>query len=273
MHSNFRRGHLTLSLGHGCFTLNSLIRSTWYSFVPFDAGHWTRLSHYRMLREELGWGQQKSDELLLPVIQRVNRRGAAAAVNKQLSLDAYLGDSMGAAGGSAIPRKRQAYSSKRLQKVVTDYREEQRRRPQTTEKSGDSTLLDPDHSGQDIDVDGFDDDGDRDPTSGSMTTTGVVSKPTTITKAPTKRRTANERRVRKSSKGTTSTSASRSTKRKKQTNDSDDYGDDHEHVDTEEVASIPARPRPKPVRKKANTNPGTEPKLVGQGCNGESQSI
>lgn len=225
-----------------------------------------------MLREELGWGQQKSDELLLPVIQRVNKRGAAAAANKQSNLDAYFGDSIGSVGGSAIPRKRQAYTSKRLQKVVTDYREEQRRRSRKTTKGGTSALLDPDRSGdqyteeldadedllaefgEDLDVDGSDH-GERDPRSGSVTRAGEMSKPTTAAKTATKRKApGKKRKVRKSSKNTAST-ASHSTKRKKQANDSDDYDDaNDEHPDADEVAPIPARPRPKPVRKKANTN-------------------
>lgn len=216
-----------------------------------------------MLREELGWSQQKSDELLLPVIQRVNRRGAAAAANKQSNLDGYFGDPI---GGSAIPRKRQAYSSKRLQKVVTDYREDQRRRSRTSAKSGDSTLLNSDHSGEDIDVDGSDDHEEQNLT--PMTMTGKTSKRTTRAKtaAPTKRKAANERKAQKPSKNFTSTAVPHSTKRKKRTNDSDDYGDDDdgERAHGDEVISVPARPRPKPVRKKANTNPGAEPQIVDQ---------
>ncbi|KAF9787512.1 hypothetical protein BJ322DRAFT_1107572 [Thelephora terrestris] len=219
-----------------------------------------------MLQEELGWGQQKSDELLLPVIQRVSRRGAAAAANRQSDLDAYFGNSIGGVGGSAVPRKRQAYTSKRLQKVVTDYREEQRKRSQR--KGSPSTPLDSDHPGGDymeesdgnedhldVDVDESDDHGGRDPISGSTTRTGKISKQTTT--APTKRRTAIEKRkVRKTPKNT---EVSRPTKRKKRANESDDYGHDDECVDSDEVTPVPARPRPKPVRKKANTNLGAEP--------------
>lgn len=216
-----------------------------------------------MLHEELGWSQQKSDELLLPVIQRVNMRGAAAAANKQSNLDAYFWGSVGGVGGSAIPRKRQAYSSKRLQKVVTDYREEQRRRSRTTANGSDPTFLDTDHPGEDVDIDESDDHGEQDPISGSMTRSGKLSKRTTTAKntAPTKRRTVNERKVRKSSKDTTSAAVSGSTKRKKRTNDSEDCDDGGEDVGADDVTPVPARPRPKPVRKKANTNPGAEPQL------------
>ena len=232
--------------------------------------------HYRMLREELGWNQQKSDELLLPVIQRMNRRGAAATANKQSMLDAYFNDSVGSVGGSAIPRKRQAYTSKRLQKVVTDYREEQRRRSRTTAKGKASTVLDSDGSGdedmedfnvdedlpaglgQDLYVGGSDDRGERDPTSGPVTRTGKASKRTkSPTTAPTKRRTGSENRKSVKFSGN-STTAPRSTKRKKRANDSDDYNDGDEHADGDEATLIPARARPKPVRKKVNTNSGVE---------------
>ena len=224
-----------------------------------------------MLREELGWNQQKSDELLLPVIQRVNKRGATAAANKQSNLDAYFGDSIGGVGASAIPRKRQAYTSKRLQKVVTDYREEQRARSRAARKRGSSIPLDSDHSegqymgelgtdkdlpvdfGEDPNVDGSDDHGERDPRSGSVTRTGKTSNLTTTL---TERRAAGEKRkTRKSSKKITT--ASRSTKRKKRADDSDDYDG---CVDADEAA--PARPRPKPVRKKVNTNPGAGSKTA-----------
>ena len=230
-----------------------------------------------MLQAELGWNQQKSDELLLPVIQRVNKRGAAAAANKQSNLDAYLGDSIGSVGGSAVPRKRQAYTSKRLQKVVTDYRDEQRKRSRTNTKQGPSALLDPDLSGdqlieeldpnedlptelgEDLDFDGSDDHGECDPRSGSVTRTWKTSKSTTAEMTgPTKRKAVGEKlKARKSSKNTTPI-ASRSTKRRKRTNDSD------EHADVDEVLPVAARPRPRPVRKKANTNTGAEPDTTGQ---------
>ena len=241
----------------------------WPSFVPF-AHRLGGPADYRMLREELGWSQQKSDELLLPVIQRVNKRGAAAAANKQSNLDTHFGDSIGSVGGSAIPRKRQAYTSKRLQKVVTDYREEQRKRSRTNAKGGPSALLDQDRSDQsmgeldgngdlpdgyggDLDADGSDDRRERAPGSGSVARTRKMPKPTAKAAAPSKRGAAGEKRkTRKLSKSTTPT-ASRSTKRKKRAHDSDEYDDEHDD-DADEVVPVPARPRPKPTHKKANTN-------------------
>jgi len=231
-----------------------------------------------MLREELGWNQQKSDELLLPVIQRVNKRGAAAATNTQSNLDAYFGNSIGSVGGSAIPRKRQAYTSKRLQKVVTDYREEQRKRSRTTAGRGASTPLDPDglgdlsmggldaseylpaKLGEDLEVDESDDHGERDPRSGSLTKAGKTSESATTAKTtgPKKRKAASgKRKARKSSKSTST--ASLPTKRKNRANDSDGYGDDDDdkYPDADKVSPVPARPRPKPVRKKANTGMDT----------------
>lgn len=246
----------------------------WRFVYPIRA--WGGTFDYRMLREELGWNQQKSDELLLPVIQRVNKRGAAAAANKQSNLETYFGDSIGNVGGSAIPRKRQPYTSKRLQKVVTDYREEQRERSRTTTKRGSSTILDSNRPGdqymEGVDTDedfpadfgedlGSDDHEGRDPTSGSVPRTGNVSK--SATTAATKRK-GEKRKARKPSRSITTT---RLAKRKKQTNDSDDYDDD-EHGDVDEVTPVPALPRPKPVRKKVNTNPGAVFKTTGQEYDG-----
>jgi DNA excision repair protein ERCC-5 len=252
-----------------CFTLYSPVRCGVCLFHSHFA--WDGTFHYRMLWEELGWNQQKSDELLLPVIQRVNKRGAAAAVNAQSNLDAYFGNSIGSVGGSAVPRKRQAYTSKRLQKVVTDYREEQRERSRTTAGRGASTPLDPGGSGdqytegldgsedllaelgEDLDVDGSDDHGERDPRSGSLTRAGNTSKSTTRAKTtvPAKRKAAGQKRKTRKSRRIPRPRPSRRSGRSG-TNDSDGYDDD-EYPNADEVAPVPARPRPKPVRKKANT--------------------
>lgn len=176
-------------------------------------------------------------------------------------------------GVSALPRKRQAYTSKRLQKVVTDYREEQKKRSRTTAKGDSSTLSNPDRSGdqyteeKDTDEDlladfgeDLDVDGEGDQRSGSMTKTGTgkTSKPTTTTgtAAPTKRKAAGEKRkARKSSENITSTT-SRSAKRKKRANDSDEYDDEYPNVD--EVVPVLRRPRPKPVHKKPNPGAGSK---------------
>ncbi|KAL1738662.1 hypothetical protein HDZ31DRAFT_69757, partial [Schizophyllum fasciatum] len=69
---------------------------------------------------ELGWSQGKVDELLLPIISRMGKRGQAQTTNQQGTLNAFL-DVTGETGAQA-PRRRQAYASKRLQQVVSDFR-------------------------------------------------------------------------------------------------------------------------------------------------------
>ncbi|KAL1663804.1 hypothetical protein GGF50DRAFT_127736 [Schizophyllum commune] len=66
---------------------------------------------------ELGWSQHKVDELLLPIISKMGKRGQT---NKQGTLNSFLDVSLGT--GTHAPRKRQAYASKRLQQVVSDFR-------------------------------------------------------------------------------------------------------------------------------------------------------
>jgi DNA excision repair protein ERCC-5 len=74
------------------------------------------------LHTELGWGAAKVDELLLPVIHRAARRG------QEQSRQGQLGEFFGvdAGSGTAAPRRRQAYTSKRLQQVVSDFRRQQK---------------------------------------------------------------------------------------------------------------------------------------------------
>ncbi|KAK2463436.1 hypothetical protein APHAL10511_004522 [Amanita phalloides] len=78
----------------------------------------------QFFQQELGWEQTRVDELLLPIIQKMNKRGHAAAMNKQSNLTEYFDVSAGM--GTYAPRKRQAYTSKRLQDVVADFRKRQR---------------------------------------------------------------------------------------------------------------------------------------------------
>ncbi|TFK49959.1 PIN domain-like protein [Heliocybe sulcata] len=74
------------------------------------------------LHEELGWGQSKVDDLLLPIIQKVGKRGQTAAMNRQGNLDTFFDVTAGS--GTYAPRKRQAYTSKRLQEVVRNFRDQ-----------------------------------------------------------------------------------------------------------------------------------------------------
>jgi len=74
--------------------------------------------------QELGWQQSKVDELLLPIIQRMNKRNQTAALNKQGVLNEFLDISAGS--GTHAPRQRYRYASKRLQQVVSDFRKQQK---------------------------------------------------------------------------------------------------------------------------------------------------
>ncbi|KZT53232.1 hypothetical protein CALCODRAFT_520157 [Calocera cornea HHB12733] len=110
---------------------NSNVRDAYYhptvdeSTEPFKWGLPDLDALRVFLREELGWNASKVDETLLPIIRKVGQRGKAAQVNKQGTLSSYFDVSVGS--GAYEPRKRQAYSSKRLQKVVSDFRKEQMR--------------------------------------------------------------------------------------------------------------------------------------------------
>ncbi|KAG6821294.1 hypothetical protein H0H93_000154 [Arthromyces matolae] len=70
--------------------------------------------------QELGWSQAKVDETILPIIQKMNKRGQSSATNRQGNLIEFLDVSGGS--GTLAPKKRQVYTSKRLQNVVDDFR-------------------------------------------------------------------------------------------------------------------------------------------------------
>uniref|UniRef100_A0A0W0EXN2 XPG-I domain-containing protein n=2 Tax=Moniliophthora roreri TaxID=221103 RepID=A0A0W0EXN2_MONRR len=109
---------------------NSAVRDAYYhptvdeSDEPFKWGLPDLDALREFLREELGWGQSKVDDLLLPIIQRMNKRSKDSASNKQGSLNEFFDVSGGS--GTLAPRKRQAYASKRLQQVVSDFRKKRR---------------------------------------------------------------------------------------------------------------------------------------------------
>ncbi|KAH7930209.1 PIN domain-like protein [Leucogyrophana mollusca] len=108
---------------------NALVRDAYYhptvdsSEEPFKWGMPDLDALRGFLREELGWNQTKVDDLLLPIIQKMNKRNQAASSNRQGNLNGYL--DVAAGTGSYAPRKRQAYGSKRLQQVVSDFRKQQ----------------------------------------------------------------------------------------------------------------------------------------------------
>ncbi|KAH8092642.1 PIN domain-like protein [Cristinia sonorae] len=121
---------------------NPAVRDAYYhptvdsSEEPFKWG----LPDLDALREffnsELGWNQGKVDDQLLPIIQKMSKRTQQGAINKQGNL---LGFFDVPAGGSA-PRKRQAYSSKRLQQVVADFRKKQSANGGAAGSSGNASL-------------------------------------------------------------------------------------------------------------------------------------
>ncbi|KAK0193832.1 hypothetical protein F5146DRAFT_1101681 [Armillaria mellea] len=76
------------------------------------------------LHEELGWLQSKVDDLLVPIIQKMGKRGQAAAMNRQGNLNGFF--DVAAGSGTSAPRRRQAYASKRLQQVVSDFRKKRK---------------------------------------------------------------------------------------------------------------------------------------------------
>src|SRR5262249_24055346 len=77
-------------------------------------------------KQELGWGQTKVDELLLPIIRKMNRRynnvsGTTAGIQNSLLDWANVHAGHGLPANMA-PRKKEFYSSRRLQQVVTEFR-------------------------------------------------------------------------------------------------------------------------------------------------------
>ena len=107
---------------------NTAVRDAYYhpavdsSDEPFKWGlpDLDGLRHF--FGEELHWPHPKTDDLLLPIIQKMNKRTKAGAVNRQGVLNDWMGLSVAGGSGTMAPRQRQAYASKRLQEVVKDFR-------------------------------------------------------------------------------------------------------------------------------------------------------
>ncbi|KAH9928285.1 uncharacterized protein B0H18DRAFT_1117970 [Fomitopsis serialis] len=100
---------------------------------------------------ELSWSQSKVDDLLLPIIRKMGKRGQVALelllfhvitllthIPRVPPTSRATSPGFRPPGRRAAPRKRQAYASKRLQQVVSDFRKE-RARVQSTESSGTGT--------------------------------------------------------------------------------------------------------------------------------------
>lgn len=96
------------------------------SFLPRTKLPYQATYSPRFLRHELGWRQTKVDELLLPIIQKMNKRGQAAALNRQNNLNEFLDISAGS--GTHAPRRNRAYESKRLQQVISEFRKKNKQR-------------------------------------------------------------------------------------------------------------------------------------------------
>ncbi|KAJ7274297.1 hypothetical protein B0H12DRAFT_1042509 [Mycena haematopus] len=108
---------------------NPTVRDAYYhptvdsSEEPFKWGLPDLDALREFLYNELSWSPAKVEELLLPIIQKIRQRGQSGALNKQGDLTGYF-DITGS--GTVAPRKRQAYASKRLQQVVSDFRKKRK---------------------------------------------------------------------------------------------------------------------------------------------------
>lgn len=126
---------------------NALVRDAYYhptvdsSDEPFKWGMPDLDALRNFFHEELRWNQAKVDETLLPIIQNMNKRNQAAAMNRQGNLNSFF--DVAPSSGSYAPRKRQAYGSKRLQQVVTDFRKQQAKRNTSTPVSDEADDLAP----------------------------------------------------------------------------------------------------------------------------------
>lgn len=76
--------------------------------------------------QELGWAQTKVDELLLPIIRKMNKRqtsasGTSSGMQGSLSdwVSTHAGNNF---AGNMAPRRKQVYTSHRLQQVVAGFR-------------------------------------------------------------------------------------------------------------------------------------------------------
>ncbi|THV07342.1 PIN domain-like protein [Dendrothele bispora CBS 962.96] len=111
---------------------NPAVRDAYYhptvdeSEEPFKWGLPDLDALREFLREELGWQQSKVDDLLSPIIRKMGKRKQTSTANKQGNLNDFFDVSGGS--GTYAPRKRQAYASKRLQHVVSEFRKEKKRK-------------------------------------------------------------------------------------------------------------------------------------------------
>jgi DNA excision repair protein ERCC-5 len=189
--------------------------------------------------QELGWGETKVDELLLPIIQKMNRRrtnasGTASGLQGSLSewVSARPGNNFDA--GNLAPRKKEVYTSRRLQQVVADFRKKR--------KAG---SVAPSQGGGSDEDDGVDK-SDEEP----------------VKKRQRKTKSGNPRGARRGGsrrRGRGRGAASSSSRKNKARGDDHDYGEDSDENGGDSVrvgtvvetppAELRPRPRPRPIRR------------------------
>ncbi|KXN88602.1 DNA repair protein rad13 [Leucoagaricus sp. SymC.cos] len=234
---------------------NPAVRDAYYhptvdsSEEPFKWGL-PDLDALRMFfNQELGWGQTKVDELLLPIIQKMNRRktntsGTPSGMQGSLSewVTARTGNNFDVA--SLAPRKKEVYTSRRLQQVVADFRKRRKASSVAPSNSGSG-------SGQNDEVEEIDEE--------------PVKKRQRKTKSGSSSRAGKTRQGKDRGRGGAAGSSGRAKKGKGRTGDDDDYSEGEEKDGGENVevrVETPApelrpRPRPRPVTKR-NLDPAAE---------------
>ncbi|TFK33242.1 hypothetical protein BDQ12DRAFT_691478 [Crucibulum laeve] len=194
-------------------------------------------------RAELDWGKNKVDELLLPIIQRMNKRGQASALNKQGNLNEYFDVTAGS--GTFAPRKRQAYTSKRLQQVVSDFRK--RRKSSSAEGTPAPAQGSGSGSGSGSEVEGA-----PPPTKRKKTAAAVASTTTTTTTGVAKGKGRARTATASSSKATRGGKKATALRKRKKRGASEEDSEDADEfaqgsgVDIEVPLMAELRPRPKP---------------------------
>ena len=143
------RSTVRKSLLSGVYLISMVFESKFLSFVT---QFFFLLNHLypRFLRLELGWKQPKVDELLLPIIQKMNKRRQDAALNKQGNLNEFLDVSAGS--GTYAPRKSRAFQSKRLHEVISEFRKKKRQQNGSNTPDPASQPGDGDSQGENEDV-------------------------------------------------------------------------------------------------------------------------
>ena len=157
----------------------------------------------------------------------------AAAINKQSNLTEYFDVSAGM--GAFVPRKRQVYTSKRLQDVVADFRK--RQKPDSSTSAPESMEESRRSETDDDDVDEYNE-GSRKKRKTGQRGRGVKNKGSTI--ASNGKRAKGKRGTRKSSK---------KTKEVDSEDESPVNSDDEVHESTLSAVQLRPRPRPRPVYK------------------------